>query len=179
MNKTARVYELIACVVLAIYSLVMIVHAYLNPVTTKVTGLPSYTFPVAIYAIMLGICIVLIAINRYRGAKITKKFESLSEEEKRQLDEEEKGQYVFQRLDKRVIITIGMIIAYAVGWNILGFSLSTLLFVTLEAKILNKGNFVVPVVFWLLWLPWFWFMGFLSNCLPSHSQNRCLTAIFG
>lgn len=138
MNKTARVYELIACVILAFYSLVMIVYAYLNPVTTKVTGLPSYTFPVATYAIMLGICIVLIAINRYRGAKITKKFESLSEEEKRQLDEEEKGQYVFQRLDKRVIITIGMIIAYAISWNILGFSLSTLLFVTLEAKILKK-----------------------------------------
>ncbi|MGI6128620.1 MAG: tripartite tricarboxylate transporter TctB family protein [bacterium] len=140
MNKTARVYELLACVVLAIYSLVMIIHAYLNPVTTKVTGLKSYTFPVATYAIMLGICIILIVLNLVKERQINKTLCTMSKDERSQMDDKKREQYLFQRLDKRVVITIGMIIAYAVGWNILGFSLSTLLFVTLEAKILNKGT---------------------------------------
>lgn len=140
MSKTARVYELITCLVLAIYSLVMIAYAQLNPVTAKVRGMKSYTFPVGVYALMLGICIILIIKNLVNEVRIKKVFSTLTLHERRQLRAEEKEQYVFEPLDRRVIITTALIIAYAAAWNLVGFSLATMAFVTVTAKVLRPAT---------------------------------------
>ena len=52
-DKTSRVFELISAIILGLYCIVMIVYAQLHPINTKVNGMHSYTFPVALYAIML------------------------------------------------------------------------------------------------------------------------------
>ncbi|WP_130861185.1 tripartite tricarboxylate transporter TctB family protein [Bacilliculturomica massiliensis] len=137
-DKTARVYELIACVILGAYSAVMILYARSNPSTIKVTGMDSYTFPVIIYSIMLLVSIILLVKNIMLSLKMKKEFLKMSDGEEAMLSEEERNRFHFQGLDRRVVITIGLIILYAALWNVIGFTLSSVLFIMAEAKVLRR-----------------------------------------
>lgn len=137
-DRTSRTFELIAAVLLGIYSSVMIVYARINPATTASDGMESYTFPVILYGIMLVCCIILIIQNRILASKKRKEYQSLLQEQKDRLDEEKKKEFIFEKLDARVWATIGAIIIYAAMWQVIGFMLSTFLFIICEAKILKK-----------------------------------------
>ena len=137
-DKTSRFYELLSALILGGYCAVMIVYSQLHPITVKVTGMKSYTFPVFLYAIMLVCCVVLIIQNRIMAAKQKKRWSEMSEQEKASMDEETKQQFRFVRTDRRVWITIALLILYVALWNVIGFLLSTLLFVVAETKVLKK-----------------------------------------
>lgn len=137
-DKTSRFYELLAALILGGYCVVMIIYSQLHPINTNVNGMKSYTFPVFLYIIMLACCVVLIIQNRIMAAKQKKRWSEMSEQEKSSLDEETKNQFRFVRTDKRVWITIALLIIYVALWNVIGFLLSTLLFVVAETKALKK-----------------------------------------
>lgn len=134
VKKTQQVYELIAYSIIMIYCSVMLGYAYLNPVKSKVTGMPSYTFPVTSYIIMFVISAVLFIFGVFKIIKIVNEYKRIETE----LTESQKEKYVFQFPDKRILYTLGMIILYAIGWNSIGFTISTILLVTCESKILKK-----------------------------------------
>lgn len=137
-EKTSRTFELIAAILLGAYSAVMIGYAILNPVSANNDGMASYTFPVFIYAIMLVCCIILIIQNRMMERKKAKEYKEMDEKEREGLSEEKKKEYIFEKIDRRVWITIGAILVYVALWQVIGFMISTLIFVTCEAKILKK-----------------------------------------
>ncbi len=139
-NKTARVFELIAALLLGTYSAVMIIYAKTHPASMTGDGMASYTFPVIMYAVMLVCCIILIIQNRITAAKKAKEYKQLTETERKNIGEEKKKEYVFEKLDVRVWITIALILIYVALWQILGFMISTFLFVICEAKVLKKDE---------------------------------------
>lgn len=139
-DKTTRVFELTAAILLSAYCSFMIIYAKLNPIRIKVDGMKSYTFPIAIYAVMLVCCLVVIAQNRIAAARQKKEKAQMSSEEFAALKEEKKAEFFYHLTDKRVWITVGLIILYAVLWKIVGFLIATLLFVTAEAKVLKKDT---------------------------------------
>ena len=51
----------------------------------------------------------------------------------------EKSLGEFKKLDKRVLIMLAMIIVYAVLWEVIGFCLSSILFVTASSLLLRKN----------------------------------------
>lgn len=120
-NKTTRLFELLAAVLLGMYSTVMIIYGITHPVESAGSGMKSYTFPLIMYGIMLICCVILIIQNRAAAAK------------------SDKGEKL-EKLDKRVWITIAAILIYVALWKVIGFMLSTLLFVTGESKVLKSDE---------------------------------------
>lgn len=137
-DKTSRVFELIASIVLGLYCVVMIIYALLHPISTNVDGMHSYTFPVTLYAIMLVCCILLIVQNRITAAKQKNTYEAMTAEQREHLSEEERSGFQYHSTDRRVWITVGLIIVYAALWKVVGFMMSTLLFITTESRVLKK-----------------------------------------
>lgn len=139
-KKTTRVYELIGIGILGGYALFMLIYAYITKPDMKVAGMGSYTFPISAYAVMTALCVALLVRNLMMAAKAKKMEAALSVKEKEALPEEEKALFTFEKTDKRVWITIAMIIGYMLAWKLVGFSLATLVFIFFEAKILNKES---------------------------------------
>ncbi len=120
-NKTTRLFELLAAVLLGMYSAVMIFYGITHPVEAANSGMKSYTFPLAMYGIMLVCCVILIIQNRAAAVRSNK-------------DEK------LEKLDKRVWITIAAILTYVALWKVIGFMLSTFLFVAGESKVLKRDE---------------------------------------
>ncbi|MEZ3436239.1 MAG: tripartite tricarboxylate transporter TctB family protein [Lachnospiraceae bacterium] len=120
-NKTTRIFELLAAILLGMYSGVMIFYGMTHSVEAANGGMKSYTFPLIMYGIMLVCCVILIIQNRAAAAK------------------SDKGEKP-ERLDKRVWMTIAAILIYVALWKVIGFMLSTFLFVTGESKALKKDE---------------------------------------
>ena len=129
-DKTTSVYELVASVILGAYSAVMITYAWLNPIQTNATGMKSYTFPVIIYCIMLACCLAVIVKNRILAQKRKKAYRGLTEQERSRLSPDAQKAFRFELPDKRVLLTIAAIFLYAAMWQVIGFTVSTFLFIT-------------------------------------------------
>ena len=137
-DKTTSVYELVASVILGAYSAVMITYAWLNPIQTNATGMKSYTFPVIIYCIMLACCLAVIVKNRILAQKRKKAYRGLTEQERSRLSPDAQKAFRFELPDKRVLLTIAAIFLYAAMWQVIGFTVSTFLFIIAAAKILKR-----------------------------------------
>ena len=125
-DKTSRVFELISAIILGLYCIVMIVYAQLHPINTKVNGMHSYTFPVALYAIMLACRVLLIVQNRITAPKQKKRPMRLCTPSGRErLGEERKAEFHYHRTDRRVWITAALIVVYAALWKVVGFMIAT------------------------------------------------------
>ncbi len=101
--------------------------AYTSKVRTKVQGMKSMTFP---KVILYGI-IVLCAVTLIRGILNYRK-----------LKKQEAGtaEKTTGKVDFRIPMTVGMIILYALLWNVLGFVISSMLFVCVESILLDRSK---------------------------------------
>ena len=118
-KKTEKVYENI------VYVLFICVFSYLFKVAMsarviKVNGMKSMTFPKGIIAVMIVLCSAKLITN-------------IITEVKHRSESGEK----FERLHPIKLLTLLLIIVYAALWNVIGFGLSSLLFITAEAKLLR------------------------------------------
>ena len=118
-KKTEKVYENI------VYVLFICVFSYLMKVAVsakafKVNGMKSMTFPKGIIAVMIILCSAKLILNIIQAVR----------------QHNEAGES-FERLHPIKLLTLAMIIVYAALWNVIGFALSSLLFITVEAKILR------------------------------------------
>ena len=104
--------------------------AYTSKVRTKVDGIKSMTFPkVVLYTIIVLCLIVLVqGILNYRKLKKT-----VANTENTEVHEKKK-------FDIRILVTIGLILLYAVLWNVIGFTLSSILFVFVESMLLDHSK---------------------------------------
>ena len=139
-DKTSRIFEMITAVLLGGFSLVMIIYAGMDHIDAVGPGMASYSFPLGIFGVIFICCIVVIIKNIFLSIKKGKEYRGLTEKERDELSEEKKEEYVFQKLDKRVWITVGVMIIYVGLWQVLAFLLSTILFVIAEAKILKRDE---------------------------------------
>ncbi len=109
----------------AIYVLCLISFSFLlsNAASVKpkaYDGMQSMTFPKVIFSIIIILCAYKLVMNLIAMAK----------------DKE----FYFEKIDKRVVISLVMIIVYAALWEVIGFGLSSLLFVIFEAKLLRPQS---------------------------------------
>ncbi len=121
MEKDQRFYELITSVGLALLSCFLLHSAFTAKSTSSPGMMAAMDFPKAILFSILSLSLYLIIRNlliwRSEAAK------------------SEKG----VGTDKRVWFTVGLIIAYALAWNCISFSLATLAYIAVQAKILDRG----------------------------------------
>ena len=118
MNKEQAFYERIVLVLLLVGTAMFYSVAMQSPSTTEGGDLGSMDFPKYIL-LLLGVFSVLQLIFNLRNSKKAAPVETLIP-------------------DKRVILSIVAILAYAALWDIIGFSASTVLFLISEAKILKR-----------------------------------------
>lgn len=141
-DKTSRIFELITAVLLGGFSVVMIIYAAMDHVAAGGPGMASYTFPMGIFGLILICCVVVIVKNILLSIKKKKEYTSLTQEEKADLSDEKKKEYFFEKLDIRIWITVGAMLVYVALWQVLGFLVSTFLFVICESKVLKKDEAV-------------------------------------
>ena len=135
-DKTTRTFELIACLILGSFSILMIGYALLHPTGGKNTGMKSYTFPIVIYSMMLLSSLVILIRNRLTDRRERAACCAVGEE----LTEEERIRFTYQKTDRRILLTVGLIFLYVAMWKVVGFTISSLAFVAVEAKLLRKES---------------------------------------
>lgn len=118
-EKTEKTYENF------VYVLFICVFSYLFKVamsakSLKVNGMKSMTFPKGIIAVMIILCAAKLISNIIQAVR----------------RHNESGE-PFERLHPIKLLTLALIIVYAALWNVTGFAISSLLFITVEAKILR------------------------------------------
>ena len=118
MNKEQAFYERIVLVLLLAGTAVFYSVAMQSPSATEGGELGSMDFPKYIL-ILLGIFSVLQLMINLRNAKKTTPVDTLIP-------------------DRKIILSIVAILAYAALWDIIGFCASTALFLITEAKILKR-----------------------------------------
>jgi hypothetical protein len=120
MKKEENFYEIIVLAILTIGAAFLFYTANQSPSTaTTGTDLTSMDFPKGMLLLLGVLCIVRL-------------FSSM----KKILANSSNDSLV---PDKKILLTIVAIVVYSVLWNILGFCLSTFLFLNTEAKIINKN----------------------------------------
>lgn len=118
-RKTERAYEnLVYVIFIAAFSFLLKTAFDKKPL--KVSGMQSMTFPKGIFVIMLVFCTVKFILNL---------IEIIAERES-----EEK----FEHLHPVKLLLLTMILVYASMWNVIGFGLSSAVFITLASKLLRR-----------------------------------------
>lgn len=125
MKKNDRIMEAIAVAITFLLTLVFFYIACTTKTKAVSGGIGPMDFPKIILGIQLVLLLVIAvqAVNRFR-----KRAPEPSEEAKEPL------------MDKRVLLSIAAILIYIVCWNILGFCLSSFLFFSYEAHMLDKED---------------------------------------
>lgn len=118
MNREQVFYERVVLVLLLVGTAVFYSVAMQSPSTAEGGDLGSMDFPKYIL-ILLGIFSVLQLVMNLRNAKKAAPVDTLIP-------------------DKRIVLSIAAILAYAALWDIIGFCASTVIFLILEAKILKR-----------------------------------------
>lgn len=122
MNKTEKLYE---SVVLVFFVVLFSYFLYIAKTADSYSfdGIASMDFPSWIFMLVIGLSGIKLVVNVIRFIKnqdwIREKME---------------------HTDRRVFITLVMIILYAFAWNVIGFSLSTFIFVSVVSKVLRKES---------------------------------------
>lgn len=115
--STARWYENFVYIICIIFFSILI-HQALEAKPQKYDGMQSMTFPKVIFGAIIILCAVKLIANIVTMIRT--------------------GDYGFEIVDPRIIISLIMIVLYAVLWEVIGFGLSSVLFVIIESKILRS-----------------------------------------
>lgn len=125
MKKNDRIMEAAAIVVIFLLTLLFFYIACTTKTKAVTGGIQPMDFP----KVVLGIQLFLLVITAFqliaRGRKNTD--EAVREKEE-------------PLVDKRVVFSIAAILIYIICWNILGFCLSSFLFFSYEAHLLDKED---------------------------------------
>jgi len=118
MKKEESFYERIVLILLIIGTGIFYYVACQAKAISLDGGLASMDFPKALL-LLLGILCILKLVSNIKNMSAENSSESINS-------------------DKRILLTIFAIIIYSALWNVLGYCLSTFLFLNAEAKIINK-----------------------------------------
>lgn len=118
-KKTERTYENVVYVIFISFFSYLLNIAF-NTKSFKVNGMQSMTFPKGIISILIVLCATKFIMNIIEIIK----------------DRDSKER--FEKLHPIKTLTLALIIIYASLWNIIGFGLSSFIFVSTESKLLKK-----------------------------------------
>lgn len=128
MDKQKRLTEIIMSAFILAVSTYLLQIAYTSKIRTKVQGMNSMAFPKAILYLLIALCLY-VAITGVINLK--------KENSSRRLDKKTGDQEKSPIIAKEVALSVGLIILYAIGWQFIGFILSSILFVFVESRILD------------------------------------------
>lgn len=121
MEKDQRFYELLVALGLALLSCFLLYTAFTTRATASPGMMSAMDFPKAVLFGILALSLYLAVRNllfwKNAAAGITERV----------------------RTDPRVWATAGLIIAYALAWRYISFSLATLAYVFVQAKLLDRA----------------------------------------
>lgn len=123
MKKSNLFYELLTSVVFLVVGIVFFVTANQSNVSAPPGQLTPMAFPKAVSMLIIGISLYLIVKNVTKNRAV---LEELKE--------------VLAETDKRIWITCGLVIVYAVAWNYFSFLISTAVFFTAESKLIDRNR---------------------------------------
>lgn len=125
MKKNDRIMEAVAVGIIFVLTLLFFYIACTTKTKAVAGGIGPMDFP----KIILGIQLLLLLITVFQMVgRIRKSEDRPLKEEKEPL------------IDKRVVLSIAAILIYIICWNILGFCLSSFLFFSYEAHLLDKED---------------------------------------
>lgn len=126
MDRKTRTYELLVTLMIMGLVAFFLIVALTDPVKVAGKGMGPMEFPVAVFLIMLLLGSVVLLEN-YRARKADAPGVSPREEEEPSASR-----------DWRLPATIFLIVVYALMWKVVGFSLSTLVYIAVQARTLNR-----------------------------------------
>lgn len=108
-----------------VYVLAIIVFSFLlnQAFTSKqkvYDGMQSMTFPKVIFSIIIFLCVTKLILNIIQLLK--------------------HPAITFEMIHPKMLISLLMIIAYAALWEIIGFGISSLVYISLESKLLRQTS---------------------------------------
>ncbi len=116
--STARWYEnLVYLICLVFFSILL--HQALEAKPQRFDGMQSMTFPKVIFSVIVILCAIKLIANIVTMIRT--------------------GEYGFEMVDHRIIISLVMIVLYAVLWEVIGFGISSVIFTLIESKILRSN----------------------------------------
>jgi len=131
MEKDKKIFEMFVSGFLLLATLYLL---YISLTTTNKfvnQGMASMDFPKGIFYIQALFCLIV----------FVKAFKAYREICKKNGHSPAEGTAKNKpTIDKKVIVSIGLIIIYAACWNILGYLLSTFLFVVAESRVLDSSK---------------------------------------
>ncbi len=111
-------------------------------------GMSSMDFPKTFFAIQMLFCMIIF-FNAVRARLKAEKPDSQSG-----------AQRLGGIINTKVLITIVLIVAYAICWNLIGYILSTFLFVTAESRVLDDSKAFWRSILFALFVAIFTFIVF-------------------
>lgn len=122
MEKSTRFFEGIVLVMLITAFSYLLYVANSTEADYAASGISSMGFPKVIFSLIIGLCAFKLAGNIRWQLKNRQAQDSLL------------------KLDKRIYLTLGLIVAYTMLWNIIGFCLSTFIFFTVQSQVLETNS---------------------------------------
>ena len=104
--------------------------AYTTKVRTKVQGMQSMTFPKIILYVLIFLCAIVLVKGILNYIKLKKQAEP----------DTGKDTGNKKTFDYRIPLTVALIIMYAALWNVIGFVLSSYIFVSIESILLDHSK---------------------------------------
>lgn len=128
MKKNDRIMEAVAVGIIFVLTLLFFYIACTTKVKAVAGGIGPMDFP----KIILGIQLLLLLITVFHMTAGIRKSEKMPLKEEKASKE--------PLVDKRVALSIAAILIYIICWNFLGFCLSSFLFFSYEAHLLDKED---------------------------------------
>lgn len=103
--------------------------AYTTKVRTNVQGMQSMTFPKILFYIQMALCAFVLISGLLKLQKLKKQ------------QQEKSGETVQAKtplIHQKILISVGLIVLYAIAWEFIGFCLSTVIFFFTESIVLDR-----------------------------------------
>lgn len=132
MNREDKIIQIISTVVLTIADIFILVYMYMTPYSIEFISLGPYAFP-------RGVLIIILILSVYHLIKGIRDFGDLGRNtgitDNNEKDNEQAKEWI---VPLPAVVCMVSLVVYFVAWNIIGFSLSTIVYLTIIPKILNR-----------------------------------------
>lgn len=129
MDRGKRITELLISSFVLAVSVYLLQVAYTSKIRLNVSGMNAMDFPKAILYALIVLCLYVILAGAYKLYKAGKAQPGTAE------NPPSKRPFQWE-----VPVSIVLIILYAIGWPRIGFILSSLVFVFLESRLLDRSK---------------------------------------
>lgn len=127
MDQSKKIFGIFVSAFLLGFTLFLLYTSFTTASLIAVEGLTSMDFPRAIFYFQIVLC-VFVLVNSIRTFVQAKRDKAVPEEE----------QTPKTLIDRKVLISLILVIAYVILWDIIGYLLSTFLFFTVESRMLDN-----------------------------------------